>query len=65
VLINGSSLNPERPDEGTTVAVLDLSAYKKAHARARESERLAHAVLDALATSTRWRPTSPSSIITA
>ena len=50
VLINGSSLNPERPDEGTTVAVLDLSAYKKAHARARESERLAHAVLDALAT---------------
>ncbi|MBL8251260.1 MAG: PAS domain-containing protein [Candidatus Competibacter sp.] len=50
VLINGSSLNPDRPDDGTTVAVLDLSAYKKAQAQARESERLAHAVLDALAT---------------
>lgn len=50
VLINGSALNPAKPDEGTTVAVLDLSAYKQALTQAQESERLARAALDALTT---------------
>ena len=50
VLISGSALNPAQPDKGTTIAVLDLSAYKEALIQVQESERLAHAVLNALST---------------
>ncbi|MFO1421357.1 MAG: chemotaxis protein CheB [Candidatus Competibacteraceae bacterium] len=46
VLINGSSLNPENPDEGATVTVLDLSTYKEVLAREQEFERISVAVLD-------------------
>ena len=48
VLINGSSLNPESPDEGATFTVLDLSAHKRAVAQAQESARFARAALDVL-----------------
>ena len=48
VLINGSSLNPETPDEGATLTILDLSAHKKALTRMQESERFARAALDML-----------------
>jgi PAS domain S-box-containing protein len=48
VLINGSSLNPELPDEGATFTVMDLSMHKAALARMNESEHLVRATLDAL-----------------
>ncbi|HRC73388.1 MAG TPA: chemotaxis protein CheB [Candidatus Competibacter sp.] len=48
VLISGSVLDPENPDDGVTFAVLDLSDRESALAKLRESERVAHAALDAL-----------------
>lgn len=48
VMINGSALNPQKPDEGITFAVLDLSTYRQALSQAQESERLARGALDAL-----------------
>ncbi|MFO1424205.1 MAG: chemotaxis protein CheB [Candidatus Competibacteraceae bacterium] len=50
VLLNGSSLNPENPDEGATITVLDLSTYKETLAREQEFERISRAVLDTLTT---------------
>ncbi|MBK8185145.1 MAG: PAS domain-containing protein [Candidatus Competibacteraceae bacterium] len=48
VLINGSSLNPEDPDAGSTFTVLDLSFQKEALARAQELEQMARAALDTM-----------------
>jgi two-component system CheB/CheR fusion protein len=39
VLINGSSLNPEMPDEGATITVLDLSSRRRADGQADAGER--------------------------
>jgi two-component system CheB/CheR fusion protein len=39
VLINGSSLNPEIPDEGATLTILDLSSRKRAIEQAQASEK--------------------------
>ena len=48
VLISGSVLDPENSDDGVIFAVLDLSDRESALAKLRESERVAHAALDAL-----------------
>ncbi|MFZ1641808.1 MAG: chemotaxis protein CheB [Candidatus Contendobacter sp.] len=49
VLINGSSLNPEIPDEGATFTILDLSSRKRAVEQAKASEERYRQLFDTMA----------------
>jgi PAS domain S-box-containing protein len=49
VLINGSSLNPEIPDEGATLTILDLSSRKRAIEQAQASEARYRQLFDTMA----------------
>ncbi|MDG4550173.1 MAG: PAS domain S-box protein, partial [Candidatus Contendobacter sp.] len=49
VLINGSSLNPEMPDEGTTLTILDLSGRARAVERTHLNEASYRQLFDTMA----------------